>query len=199
MRSERRKTRNGRASPEPGWSESAVDFYRFLRRVWGVNELSADTRKRLAYVAGWLQLGCMAEARVELAGVAAEEREHPAVLTLELETAMAAQTWKKAMRLAARLRELAPGLDAGWLHGAFATRRAGKAGRVELEKARGILEAAEERIGARCSILHYNLACYAALLGDLEAARARLARAVQMEPGCAKMARTDEDLAGLFV
>lgn len=163
-----------------------------------MNELSPDTRKRLAYASGWLQLGKMAEARGELEGVARGEREHPGVLAMELEIAMAAEAWTKAARLAAKLRAVAPGLDAGWLHGAFATRRAGKAGRAELEKARGILEAAEARIGARCAILHYNLACYLALLGELEPARVRLARAVAMEPDCAKMARTDEDLAVLF-
>lgn len=163
-----------------------------------MNPLTADTRKRLAYAAGWLQLGKTAEARGELAGVAEAERGRPEVLVMDLEVAMAAKAWSKATRLAAKLRAVAPGLDAGWLHGAFATRRAGKAGVAELEKARGILEAAEERIGARCAILHYNLACYLALLGELEPARARLARAVAMEPACAKMARTDEDLAVLW-
>ena len=162
-----------------------------------VNELNADTNKRLAYASGWLQLGRLAEARAELADVVEGDRSHPGVLAMELEVAMGAEAWVKAKRLAAKLRKVAPGLDAGWLHGAFATRRAGKAGRDELESARGILEAAEERIGARCSILHYNLACYLALLGELEAARARLARAVAMEPGCAKMAKGDEDLAVL--
>lgn len=165
----------------------------------GVNELDPGTRKHLAYAAGWLQLGKVAAARGELAGVVKDEREHPAVLAMELEVAMAAEAWAKASRLAAKLRAVAPGLDSGWLHGAFATRRAGKAGRVELEKARSILEAAEERIGARCAILHYNLACYLALLGELEPARSRLARAVAMEPGFAQMAQTDEDLVTLFM
>ncbi len=160
--------------------------------------MSNETRKRLTYAGGWLQLGKLPQARAELAGVAAEERGHPGVLAMELEIAMGAEAWVKARGLAAKLRAVAPGLDAGWLHGAFATRRAGRAGRAELEKARGILEAAEPRIGARCAILHYNLACYLALLGELESARARLARAVAMEPGCAQMARKDEDLAVLF-
>lgn len=164
----------------------------------GVNELDSRTRKSLTYAAGWLQLGRVAEARLELAGVTKEERKHPAVLAMELEIAMAAEAWTKASRLAANLRALAPGLDAGWLHGAFATRRAGKAGAAELKKARVILEAAEERIGGRCAILHYNLACYLALLGELASARQRLSRAVEMEPGYAEMAKTDEDLAALF-
>ncbi len=163
-----------------------------------MNALGPDTKKRLAYASGWLQLGRVAQARAELADVAEGERAHPGVLAMELEVAMAAEAWTKAVRLAAKLRKVAPGLDAGWLHGAYATRRAGKAGRAEMEKARGILEAAEARIGARCAILHYNLACYLAQLDELEAARARLARAVAMEPSCAQMARTDEDMAVLF-
>lgn len=159
--------------------------------------LSSDTRKRLAYASGWLQLGLATKARAELADLDEADRAHPGVLAMDLEIAMATEAWTKATRLAAKLRVVAPGLDAGWLHGAFATRRAGKAGRSELEKARGLLEAAEARIGARCAILHYNLACYLAQLGELDAARARLARAVEMEPGCEQMAKTDEDLTPL--
>ena len=161
----------------------------------GVNDLSATTTKRLGYVSGFLQLGLLAQALKELAGVAEAERSAPGVLAMQLEVAMASETWTVARRLARRLREEAPGLDAGWLHGAFAERRAKKVG--GLGAARAILEAAEPRLGARSAVLHYNLACYLAQLGELDAARARLARAVAMEPAFATMAKTDEDLTPL--
>lgn len=165
-----------------------------------MNDLSLATRRRLEYAAGYLQLGLNGQARAELAGTDAAERGHPAVLAAELEVAMAERAWTRAGRLAARLREAAPGLDAGWLHGAYAARRSARgtdARRRGLAKARALLEAAEGRLGARCALLHYNLACYLAQLGEPEAARARLARAVAMEPGFAEMAKGDEDLAPL--
>lgn len=172
-----------------------VDFWPVRGSSGGVNDLSAATSKRLGYVSGFLQLGLLAQARRELAGVPEAERAAPGVLAMQLEVAMAAESWTVARRLARRLRREAPGLDAGWLHGAFAERRAKKAG--GLGAARAILEAAEPRLGARSAVLHYNLACYLAQLGELEAARARLARAVAMEPAFAQMAKKDEDLIPL--
>lgn len=165
-----------------------------------MNELSSGTRRRLEYAAGYLQLEMAAEARAELAGVAEAEREHPGVLAMELEVAMAERAWTRAGRLAERLRKVAPGLDAGWLHGAYAARRSARgpdSRRLGLARAKALLSAAEERLGARCALLHYNLACYHAQLGELDASRERLARAIAMEPGYGEMAKGDEDLAPL--
>ncbi len=46
-----------------------------------------------------------------------------------------------------------------------------------------------------CATILYNLACYAAQLGHLDSARARLTEAIKLEPVCREMALVDPDLA----
>lgn len=44
------------------------------------------------------------------------------------------------------------------------------------------------------AILHYNLACYECLLGDVEVAKARLEHTFKLESSLRMMALEDEDL-----
>jgi tetratricopeptide (TPR) repeat protein len=46
-------------------------------------------------------------------------------------------------------------------------------------------------------LVHYNLACYEAQLGEEDEARRRLARAVELRPDLAELAATDPDLVAL--
>jgi len=48
------------------------------------------------------------------------------------------------------------------------------------------------------AILHYNLACYECLLGDVEVAKARLRHAFKLEPSFKLKALEDEDLEGVW-
>jgi uncharacterized Ntn-hydrolase superfamily protein len=64
------------------------------------------------------------------------------------------------------------------------------------ERGVAILAAADERFGDDATIL-YDLACYEALAGRLDEARAHLERALALEPSYASMAATDEDLQAL--
>ena len=50
----------------------------------------------------------------------------------------------------------------------------------------------------RTGILHYNLACYQARLGDLTQARECIDAAIQMNAGIKKNARLDPDLQALW-
>ena len=48
-----------------------------------------------------------------------------------------------------------------------------------------------------CATILYNLACYAAQLGHLDSARARLSEAIKLEPACRELALADPDLVQL--
>jgi hypothetical protein len=50
----------------------------------------------------------------------------------------------------------------------------------------------------RTGILHYNLACYEARLGDLNAARRCIDAAIEINSAIKKNARSDPDLAALW-
>jgi Flp pilus assembly protein TadD len=79
--------------------------------------------------------------------------------------------------------------EAGWwIAFAYATRRS-----RSIEAARRILLRAEKQFPSEPTI-QFNLACYAARIGEIDEARSRLTRAVSLEPGFAKMAETDPDL-----
>jgi Flp pilus assembly protein TadD len=74
----------------------------------------------------------------------------------------------------------------------YATRRADS-----VEAARLILLEAVERFPT-AAILHYNLACYECLLGDVEVAKARLQHAFNLEPRYRLAALEDEDLEAVW-
>ncbi len=62
-----------------------------------------------------------------------------------------------------------------------------------IEAAKLILLEAVER-HPKEPMLHYNLAWYEAVMGQVEVAKARLRHAFELEPRCRLMALEDEDL-----
>ena len=49
------------------------------------------------------------------------------------------------------------------------------------------------------AVFHYNMACYLWTLGEQEAARGYLDKAVAMDEGFLEAARTDRDLVGMEI
>lgn len=72
---------------------------------------------------GWLELRLPAEAANELAQIAAQNREHPAVLDANWQLHAARSEWGVAHQFGERLIAAAPQLVSGWIHRAYAARR----------------------------------------------------------------------------
>lgn len=151
-----------------------------------------DTQRRLRYASGYTALGMFAEAVHEIEAVAPEDRFAPAVLTAQVNLCLETKKWEAAVAIGRNLATRAPELEVGWISCAYALRELGR-----LTEARDCLLEAEPRHGATCAVLHYNLACYYALLGDLAKARQRLSRATQMEPKFKSEALEDPDLKAI--
>jgi Flp pilus assembly protein TadD len=79
-----------------------------------------------------------------------------------------------------------------WIWLAYATRRCRSIGEAQL-----ILEKAVKQHSSE-ALIHFNLACYAAQTGDLEAARQRLSQAITLDPGTKLLALDDPDLEPLW-
>ena len=154
-----------------------------------------DTHYFLAAI-GWLELGNVVEARTELAQISAARQEHPDVLELRWSLAAEQKRWEEALEVARALLRRAPKRSSGWLHQAYALRRVPDGG---VQKAWEALLPAFDKFPKEATI-PFNLSCYACQLGQLEAARDWLARAVAVsgKEKVMAMALNDSDMKPLW-
>jgi tetratricopeptide (TPR) repeat protein len=150
----------------------------------------------LSAALGWLELGNCGEARAELDQLAEQWRDHPDVLELIWASSARGEQWEFALDIANQLVEKAPRRASGWLHRAYALRRA-KGGGVEA--AWNALLPAYKQFTDEATI-PYNLSCYACQMRKLDEARTWLDLAVKAggRKQIKAMALKDEDLEPLW-
>lgn len=152
-----------------------------------------STRRRVRYARGYLGLDMLREARAELAAIPRPAQTQPEVLSVRVDFHMAAREWDAVIEVARRLAEGYPENEHAWIGWAYALREVNR-----IEEARAVLLEAEAHHGRTSAVLHYNLACYDALLGALKSARARFAKACRMEKRFKEEGRLDPDLRALW-
>lgn len=129
-------------------------------------QLEPPTTHYLRAAIGWLELGCHSEAGEEIARIAPEFLDHPDVLEVRWEVCAKSQSWEAALKVAETLVRVMPNRSSGWVHRAYAMRRVRHGG---LQLAWSLLRPAVEMFPKE-DIIPYNLACYAAQQGRLDAA-----------------------------
>jgi len=161
-----------------------------------MDELTPPQSHFLSAAEGWLELGNVAEARAELARMDESLRDHPQVLEVRWGIFAQEQAWPQALEVARELVRIAPELPTGWLHQAYAVRRAPGGG---LEAAWKALFPALAKF-PDVAIIPYNLACYACQLQQLDEARELLGRAIETggKSQIQKIALADSDLQPLW-
>jgi tetratricopeptide (TPR) repeat protein len=147
-----------------------------------------STATHLRYAAGFIALGLHADARDELAAITPADQDALPVLTLRAQVYAELEEWAAAAVLGALLCQRAPTEAGHWIQWAYAVRRD-----TGIPAAREILLTALA-LHPQESILHFNLACYDAQLGNLPSARAHLRNACVLESSCREMALADSDL-----
>lgn len=153
---------------------------------------SFETQRALHAADGYLFLGLPAEAFAELSTISEEEAEGASVMLARIRVLLHMKRWREAERLSSRGSNLHPGEEEFTVQLAFALHQMRKG-----EKAVEVLLAAPEWI-RRTGILHYNLACYEARLGDLKTARQCINAAIQINAAMKKNAQKDPDLQALW-
>ncbi len=145
---------------------------------------------------GWLGLGRRDDARAELERISPALQDHPEVLETWWLLHAEERRWETALEVARKLLRVAPELASGWLHQAYALRRAPGGG---LEQASEALKPAAEKF-PREPIIPFNLACYACQLQQLDEARRWLRRALRLggRDEIKRMALQDADLEPLW-
>jgi hypothetical protein len=145
---------------------------------------------------GWIGLGNLVEAKRELAQVGATHQLHPDVLEVRWSVCAKEENWPEALEIARALMQAAPEQCSGWVYQAYALRRVPGGG---VKSAWQALLPAFDKFPKE-SIICFNLSCYGCQLGQLEAARVWLKRALvigKAEP-IKQMAMAEPDLKPLW-
>ncbi len=153
---------------------------------------SPETQRALQAADGYLYLGMPQEALGELEGVQAPEKTNPSVLLAHVRVLLHLKDWQQAESLSGLGTTQHPEEEEFTVQRAFALHQLNQG-----EQAVEVLLAAPEWI-RRTGILHYNLACYEARLGDLSTARQCIRAAIQLNAAMKKNARLDPDLQSLW-
>jgi tetratricopeptide (TPR) repeat protein len=147
--------------------------------------------QHLQAAVGYLELGMPLDAHEELERIEPELRTFPEVLALRVVVYQTLGRWE-LMEVVAKVLCRERSDEPQWpLSLAYATRRS-----KSLQEALPILIQASMVFPTEATIL-FNLACYQAQLGHLEAARGRLKEAIAMDSRFRELAATDPDLAPL--
>ena len=152
-----------------------------------------STRRRLEYARGYVALGLLKEAEKELEAIAADDPLALEAVKVRIDLHMEGKRWKQVVLMAGAVCLAEPAQESAWIAWAFALRELQR-----IEEARDVLLKAEPLHGESSSLLHYNLACYYSLLGDLPEARQRLQRAARKRKEWLEDAREDTDLKALW-
>jgi tetratricopeptide (TPR) repeat protein len=161
-----------------------------------MQQIEPPDSHRLNAALGWLGLGLREDAKAELDGISRVNQNHPDVLEARWAILAGEQKWDAALEVARKLLSQAPERANGWLHHAYALRRAPGGG---LEKAWEALKPAMEKFPEE-PIIPYNLSCYACQMRQLEEARVWLKRALNIggKEKIKQMALADADLEPLW-
>lgn len=153
---------------------------------------SFELQRVLQATDGYLFLGLPGEALHELDGIALIERTQAVALRARVRVLLHLKRWEDADRLSSKGSEVYPDENEFMVQRAFALQQMKRR-----DEAVQVLLTAPEWI-RRTGILHYNLACYEAQLGNLNAARKCICTAIEMNASFKKNARTDPDLQRLW-
>ena len=150
--------------------------------------LETKAQRHITAAQSYVELGMFLDANAELEELDPDQRLLPEALAVRLGIYGGLKKWDLMRALAGKLAGYAPGEVQWSISLAYATRRA-----ESIEAAKIILLEAVER-HPKEPMLHYNLACYECVMGEVEVAKARLRHALKLEPRMRSMALDDEDL-----
>jgi tetratricopeptide (TPR) repeat protein len=153
-------------------------------------EQSHEMQRALLAADGYLFLGLPEEALKELHAI--PEQEDSAVMRSRIRVLLHLKDWRQAEELSEEGNVLYPEENEFLVQRAFALHQLNKG-----NEAIQVILGAPEWI-RRTGILHYNLACYEAQLGDLGIARQCIRAAIQLNSSFKKNARKDPDLQRLW-
>jgi tetratricopeptide (TPR) repeat protein len=140
-----------------------------------MSKLQPPDTHHLNAAEGWFELGNHPEALSELNLVSTAEQGRVEILGLRWSISAQLKLWEDCVGIAASIIELAPKNVFGWIHRSYALHELKRT-----SEARDLLQPALKRF-PKNETIPYNLACYECQLGDVDAARDWLCRAMKLK------------------
>lgn len=155
--------------------------------------LEFPDRHHLNAATGWLELGSVSEARVELKKITAARQEHPDVLALRWHLHSLEKDWASALQVSRRHLLVEPESAEAWINQSFALHEMQRTDEAFKE-----LRQVVDRF-ADVGTIPYNLACYTCRLGLKKEALSwlKLAGKIMGQKALVAMASGDPDLEAL--
>ncbi len=150
-----------------------------------------NIERHLTAAQGYLELDMPNEALEELRALPNEVVERWEIQQLLLVILMRLRKWSEALAVCSSMRKNFPEQTVGYIHGAFCLHELGRT-----EEARDLLLGGPPAL-LREPTYHYNLGCYAAVLGQPEQALQHLRTSFAMDKSFLEIARRDPDLKNL--
>ena len=150
-----------------------------------------DIERRIIAAQGYVELGLFAEAREELSVLPGGLFDRTDVLEITVLCLMGEHRWEEALSHARRLCAIEPEEPGGFIHAAYCLH--------EMSRTR---EAVDVLVRGPASlqgkaVFFYNMGCYRAKLGEMDAAVEMLQKAFSKDESLRRSARRDPDLDAL--
>ena len=143
---------------------------------------------------GWIELGNLSEASLELERISPEFRNHPDVLELRWQIHAQAKHWEQCVEIATALIQAAPTQPMGWIHRSYALHELRRTTEAR-DGLQSILKIFPDEL-----TIPYNLACYECTLGNEAKAKEWLGKVFATDQAAQwkAMALQDPDLKPLW-
>lgn len=147
--------------------------------------------RHLTAAQGYLELDMPREALQELHELPDALKSHAEIFQLKLVILMRLREWEQGCELCLEMISRFPSLSVGYIHGAFCLHELGRTA-----EAKSLLLSGPSSL-LREATYHYNLACYEAVLGNVEEAKEYLKTSFSMDHHFRAIAQRDPDLGEL--
>jgi tetratricopeptide (TPR) repeat protein len=150
-----------------------------------------DIERRIIAAQGYVELGLFAEAREELGALPEGLQERTDVVEVTVLCLMGEQRWEEALAFARRLCASEPEEPGGFIHAAYCLHEMGRT-----REAVDVLVRGPASLQGK-AVFFYNMGCYRAKLGEVDAAVEMLQKAFSKDESLRRSARRDPDLDAL--
>jgi predicted Zn-dependent protease len=137
---------------------------------------------------GYAELGMLDDALTQLDELDPEYRDRLEILRMRVDVVVQKRDWPSGLQLSLRICAVHPSESCGYIRAAFCLHELGRTSEAKQTLLAGPAALLDE------PIYYYNLACYEAVLDNLEQAKVYLRASIRLDKSFRELAKGDPDL-----